>query len=39
MRVRSRRGRMNKFILTPESMVVGNSTTLKVEFAAQHKLP
>lgn len=30
---------MNKYILTPESLVVGASTTLKVEFSAEHEFP
>ena len=39
MRVVAKRGRMNKYVLTPESQVVGASTTLRVEFAAEHDFP
>ena len=39
MRVKAKRGRMEKAILTPESLVVGASTTLKVEFSTEHDLP
>ena len=39
MRIVAKRGRMNKYVLTPESQVVGASTTLRVEFAAEHDFP
>ena len=39
MRVTAKRGRMNKMVLTPESKIVGASTTLKVEFSQKHDLP
>lgn len=39
MRIKAERGRMTKFILEPESDIVGASTTLKVIFRSEHMIP
>lgn len=39
LRIKATRGRMSKYILTPESDIVGASTTLRVEFKGEHMIP
>ena len=39
LRVKATRGRLVKKILTPQTLQVGASTTLKIEFSAEHDIP
>lgn len=39
LRIKAEQGRMSKYLLSPVSQVVGASTTLKIEFSAQHDIP